>query len=122
MGEGNRRTAVEGVTTKPTKPRRHPALRARGPFIRRTGADRPRAHLKAEPWVPRIKRGMTVLVIGRAGEHPDRLEVGAILKSFGGCSVLGGPGWSRAALRAAAPRRRSAPSLSNPARPAIVSP
>lgn len=55
-------------------------------------------------------------------QRPDRLEVGPSLTSLGGCSVLDGTGWSRTALRAAAPRPPSGRSLSNPTRPAIVSP
>ena len=39
---------------------RHPALYARDPFVRRTGGARAVSHAKAEPWVPRMKRGMTV--------------------------------------------------------------
>ncbi|MDP2260922.1 MAG: hypothetical protein Q8J89_14515 [Caulobacter sp.] len=49
---------------------------------------------------------------GRRGQSFDLMEV----------SVPAEPGWSRTALRAAAARRAAGPSLSNPDRPAIVSP
>ncbi len=58
----------EGLHTR--QARRHPALYARDPFVRRTGGDHPRAHVEAEPWVPRIKRGMTVFRIGKVSEMP----------------------------------------------------
>ena len=42
---------------------RHPALYARDPSVRRRGGENSHAHVSAEPWVPRIKRGMTMLVL-----------------------------------------------------------
>jgi hypothetical protein len=61
---------------------RHPALYARAPFVRRKGVASLRAHGKAERWVPRLKRGMTVrgrrglrktaLARASSGLHPRR--------------------------------------------------